>query len=136
MQRAGAWFNMWYLKRLLDILNRFTEKCNDFYKNYEETQKELEKNSFDDLKILENRKIIIYSAKLKIKKFISISFIMIFAFIVLLFLNRYFLFYGNEWIGFFIYYSTFVFSGYCLTIFLFYFYVFVVNICVKCYFRF
>lgn len=91
---------MWYLKRLLDILNRFTEKCNDIYKNYEKAQKELEKNSFDDLKILENRKIIIYSAKHKIKKFISISFIMIFAFIVLLFLNRYFLFYGNEWIGF------------------------------------
>ena len=90
LRRVGRWcFEMWILKKLLDILNSFiikcyslldklnsfSNKCNRLLGKCEEKQKEEYKNRLDILKIIDNKDYIIKNASTKRWKFLGYSFI-------------------------------------------------------------
>ena len=60
-------FKMCIIKMLLDILNRFTKKCNILYLDYDKNQKKKAQERFDALKFLSNKDYIMKNVSSKTK---------------------------------------------------------------------
>ena len=75
---------MWILKKLLDILNRFTKKCNTLYLNYDKNQKKKQQERLDALKVLGNKDYIMKNVSSKTKQSIYIVEVIVAAVIMLL----------------------------------------------------
>ena len=76
-KRVGRWcFEMWIIKKLLDLLNRFTKKCNTLYLDYDKNQKKKAQERLDALKILETKEYIFknVSSKTKQNNYLKIAF--------------------------------------------------------------
>ena len=56
---------MLIIKKLLDLLNSFTKKCNTLYLDYDKNQKKKAQERFDALKVLRNKDYIIKNVKTK-----------------------------------------------------------------------
>ena len=68
-RRLGRWcFQMWIFKKLLDLLNRFTKKCNTLYLDYDKNQKKKAQERLDALKILETKEYIFKNVSSKTKQ--------------------------------------------------------------------
>jgi len=67
---------MWIIKKLLDLLNRFTKKCNTLYLDYDNNQKKKAQERLDALKILETKEYIFknVSSKTKQNNYLKIAF--------------------------------------------------------------
>lgn len=59
---------MLIIKKLLDLLNRFTKKCNTLYLDYVKNQKKKAQERFDALKVLRNKDYIIKNISSKTKQ--------------------------------------------------------------------
>ena len=67
-KRVGRWCSrMWIIKKLLDLLNRFTKKCNTLYLDYDKNQKKKAQERFDALKFLSNKDYIMKNVSSKTK---------------------------------------------------------------------
>ena len=64
---------MCIIKILLDILNRFTKKCNTLYLNYDKNQNKKQQERLDALKVLGNKDYIMKNVSSKTKQ--SIYFV-------------------------------------------------------------
>lgn len=94
LRRVGRWcFNMCIIKILLDILNRFTKKCNTLYLNYDKNQNKKQQERLDALKVLGNKDYIMKNVSSKTKqsiyfvKAIVAAVIMLLLFFMSIFLN-------------------------------------------------
>ena len=56
------------IKKLLDLLNSFTKKCNTLYLDYDKNQKKKAQERFDALKVLRNKDYIIKNVSSKTKQ--------------------------------------------------------------------
>ena len=61
-------FKMCIIKMLLDILNRFTKKCNILYSDYDKNQKKKARERLDALKVLANKDYIMKNVSSKTKQ--------------------------------------------------------------------
>ncbi|OFK00185.1 beta-carotene 15,15'-monooxygenase [Streptococcus sp. HMSC071D03] len=59
---------MLIIKKLLDLLNSFTKKCNTLYLDYDKNQKKKAQERFDALKVLRNKDYIIKNVSSKTKQ--------------------------------------------------------------------
>ena len=66
-RRVGC-FKMCIIKMLLDILNRFTKKCNILYSDYDKNQKKKARERLDALKVLANKDYIMKNVSSKTKQ--------------------------------------------------------------------
>ena len=68
-KRVGRWcFQMWIIKKLLDLLKRFTKKCETLYLDYDKNQKKKAQERLDALKILETKEYIFKNVSSKTKQ--------------------------------------------------------------------
>lgn len=92
LRRVGR-FKMCIIKMLLDILNRFTKKCNILYLDYDKNQKKKAQERLDALKVLANKDYIMRNVSSKTKQssyFVRAIFatvIMVVLFFIILSLN-------------------------------------------------
>ena len=69
LRRVGRWcFQMWNIKKLLDLLNRFTKKCNTSFLDYDKNQKKKVQERLVALKILETKEYIFKNVSSKTKQ--------------------------------------------------------------------
>ena len=68
LRRVGRLcFEMWIIKKLLDLLNRFTKECN-IYLEYDKNQEKVAQERFDALKVLANKDYIMKNVSSKTKQ--------------------------------------------------------------------
>lgn len=68
-KKVGRWcFEMWIIKKLLDLLNRFTKKCNTLYLDYDKNKKNNAQERLDALKVLSKKDYITKNVSSKTKQ--------------------------------------------------------------------